>query len=211
MCGRSAGHGRVCPVSPGPGPDGLPEYTPRGSYCSWRPEFCADDGAYSVDVPLQWSKTYEHNGDVRKRFYLGLPAPRTVMLRNTVTGTEAEVRITIATVSGHVTPGGGANPVFTISTWRVQLRSYGRHRIICKVWMDRPQSRDAGAVQLAGDTALPQPADYAMSWFGLGLLITAPSPLSLSDGIYEGALTTPQETRAATSTLVMTSRPNRSR
>lgn len=87
--------------------------SPRGVYCSWRPEFCSENGSYSIDVPLRWSKVYVRDDDVRKRFYLGLPGPRTVMLRNSSTGAEAEVLLTIATVSGHLTPGSGANPVFT--------------------------------------------------------------------------------------------------
>lgn len=164
--------------------------TPPGTYCSWRPEFCTEDGAYSVDVPLSWNKTYEYNGDVRKRFYLGLRAPRNVMLQNITTGGEAEVRITIATVSGQMTPGGNTNPVFTKAVRGgcsyVHTVSYGSY--IRFGWtVKNPEMPQPCNSQ--GDSPLSQPANYAMPWIGLGLLITAPSPLSLNDGVYEGELT----------------------
>ncbi|WP_288496094.1 hypothetical protein [uncultured Stenotrophomonas sp.] len=164
--------------------------TPRGTYCSWRPDFCTADGAYSIDVPLQWSKTHEYDSDIRKRFYLGLPAPRAVMLRNTTTGIEAEVRIAIATVSGHLTPGGTSNPVNTVEVLGgcSYVRTGGNGSFVMFGWTVKNPEAPTPCWS-RGTGGLPQPADYAMSWFGLGLLITAPSPLSLTDGIYEGELT----------------------
>jgi len=164
--------------------------SPRGVYCSWRPEFCSENGSYSIDVPLRWSKVYVRDDDVRKRFYLGLPGPRTVMLRNSSTGAEAEVLLTIATVSGHLTPGSGANPVFT-RTVRGGCRyvvTAGHAAYVRFGWtVTNPQA--PVPCNSRGDGASPAPATYSMTWFGLGLLITTPSPLALNDGVYEGETT----------------------
>lgn len=164
--------------------------SPPGVYCSWRPEFCSADGSYSIDVPLRWSKVYVRDDDVRKRFYLGLPGPRTVLLRNTTTGAEAEVLLTIATVSGHLTPGTGANPVFTTTVRGGcrYVRTAGHAAYVRFGWtVTNPQAPIPCNSQ--GDGASPMPATYSMTWFGLGLLITTPSPLALNDGIYEGETT----------------------
>lgn len=161
--------------------------TPKGVYCSWQPSFCDGNGAYTVDIPMTWTKNHQSDVDVRKRFYLALPPPRAVRLVNTTTGNPAEVKLTIATVSGQLSPGETTNPVFTqeVRGGCSYVRTFRNGAFAQFGW--RVTSPDAPApCNSQGVGGVPNPTPFNMAWIGLGLLIETDSPLSLEDGVYEG-------------------------
>ncbi|UQA68590.1 hypothetical protein K1516_11530 [Stenotrophomonas maltophilia] len=164
--------------------------TPPGVYCSWRPEFCTSDGAYTVDVPLAWSKLYLRDGEVRQKFYLALPGPRTITLTNKTNGLMTDVRLSIETISGQLTPGDVRNPVFTASVGGgcQYVRTVAAGTYVRFGWRVRNPEAPAPC-HSRGDGAAPDPFVVGMSWFGLGLRIVSESPLSLVDGMYEGETT----------------------
>lgn len=164
--------------------------TPPGVYCSWRPEFCSSDGAYTVDVPLSWSKVYLRDGAVRERFYLGLPPQRKVTLTHLPSGAITDVALSIEAVSGQLTPGGSRNPVFTryVGGGCQYVKTSDTGPWVRFGWIVRNPLAPTPC-NSRGDGSAPDPLTFNMSWFGLGLRITSDSPLTLLDGIYEGETT----------------------
>lgn len=165
--------------------------SPPGVYCSWRPEFCNSDGAYTIDVPLAWSKRYLRDGDLRQRFYVALPGPRTATLTNTTNGLTADVRLSIETISGELRPGGNNNPVFTqyIGGGCQYVRTTAVGGAYVRFgWIVRNAEAPAPCYS-RGDGAAPGHLVFNMPWLGLGLRIVSASPLSMVDGVYEGETT----------------------
>ncbi|WP_146033489.1 hypothetical protein [Stenotrophomonas sp. VV52] len=68
--------------------------------------------SYVVDLPINIvSKTYVKGSDLRKRFYVGLPSPRRVIVTNE-SGESIEVDVVISSLAGELSPGDRTNPVF---------------------------------------------------------------------------------------------------
>jgi len=164
--------------------------TPRGTYCTWSPWACARANAYFFDVPLGITKTYVKGGDIRKRFYVGFPGPRRIQLQHSESGQLFPVDIAFQAVSGRLEPGNGDNPVFTKYPQGgcSYIHTAGLAAYVNFGWLVR--SPDAPVpCHSTGGGASGFTQTYTMPWFGIGLNITAPSPLSMPNGQYEGSVT----------------------
>ncbi len=161
--------------------------TAPGFYCGWRPEFCSSDGAYAIDIPLGLKKTYKWSGELRERFYLQLPPPRSVVLTNIENGLKTEVKLSIETISGSITPGGRENPVWTqyVGGGCAYVRTSNLGARVNFGWTVRDPQAPAPCWS-RGDAASEGPVDYVVQTLGLGLRISANSPLELTSGLYEG-------------------------
>lgn len=164
--------------------------TPLGFYCAEIPATCNGRNLYMFDVPLVITKDYEKGGAVRKRWYTHFPAMREVQMRNG-DGHQVIAQIAFNAVSGQLRPGGQTSPVYSVSVHGgcAYLRTTNAGSWIRYGWSVRtPQSPTACHTQGDGGSA-GFTGTYSTSIFGVGLIISTASPLTLHNGIYEGETT----------------------
>lgn len=163
--------------------------TKPGVYCTWLPTACSASGAYFFDVPINASKTYLKGGGARKHFYVRLPAPRIAQLTHTSSGVSYPIELAFQAVSGHLSPGGTTNPVFTLYPRGgcAYIRTVSAGSWVRFGWTvrapDSPQACHSSADGATGFTRT-----YNLAWLGLGMRIRSPSPLELPSGEYEGVV-----------------------
>jgi len=172
-----------------PGRNTFTNTTPRGTYCGWKPEYCSMLNSYVVDLPINIvSKTYVKGSDLRKRFYVGLPSPRRVIVTNE-SGESIEVDVVISSLAGELSPGDRTNPVF--ARYPGGGCSYV-HTAAVGHWarfgwnVRNPQAPDA--CHSVGEGPNGFTGVYASNFLGFGLTVTAPSPLGMENGLYRGQL-----------------------
>lgn len=174
-----------------PGRNTFTNTTPPGRYCQWKPDECRRLNAYVVDLPINIAaKTYIKGTDLRKRFYVALPAPRRLTATNDM-GTSIDVDVAFRSISGELTPGGDTNPVFQRYPGGgcSYVHTAGVTQWVRFGWNVRPPQSPApchseGQAGGPGFTRV-----YASTNIGLGLTVTTPSPLGMQNGIYRGQLT----------------------
>lgn len=178
------------PTSLDPSHDRFTNTTPPGQYCRWSPSACSRLNAYVVDLPVQLlSKVYLKGGPVRERFYLQVPAERTVLLENE-SGNQAQVAIRVSTVSGELREGRGTNPVFTRSVRGGCSYVYtaGAGTFVRFGW----NVRNPVAPEPCNSQGDSGPNGFTQTYtapnLGAGFEIITPSPLTLLNGTYRGRL-----------------------
>jgi hypothetical protein len=163
--------------------------TPPGLYCTWAANVCNEKDIYMFDLPFTLTKNYTKGGDVRRRWYVGMPASQVVTLISESGGT-ANITVAFASYSGHVSPGTSANPAFTRGVYGgcIYAHTAGHSQWVRFGWIVTNQISPSPCYSQGDGEEPGYTEEYYASNLGVGLKIDAESPLSLRNGVYEGSL-----------------------
>ncbi|MGE6334597.1 hypothetical protein [Stenotrophomonas sp. NPDC077659] len=176
--------GEFRPNALDPGNTTFKNTTPRGSFCSWRPDECDRANAYIFTVGSGdfWRKSGASDSASRRdSTYVRFPPPRIITLHDAASGQSFQTKISFVAIAINLAFDRGTDPwYYGISGGCTAIRGAGGVGWSSGGW----GVRDPSNPQECYSTVLRNSRNYTFRNVGLGIHVDLPNAMTLHAGRY---------------------------